>query len=62
VVIASVVVVVVLLIGAIAYVSAGYVYASSRISDASGAIYGAAAHRAYVNTTFDLLDLSLIHI
>ena len=56
VVIASVVVVVVLLIGVIAYVSAGYVYASSRISDASGAINGASAHRAYVNTTFDLLD------
>jgi len=56
VVIASVVVVVVLLIGVIAYVSAGYVYASSRISDASGAINGASVHRAYVNTTFDLLD------
>jgi hypothetical protein len=56
VVIASVVVVVVLLIGVIAYVSAGYVYASSRISDAGGAINGASAHRAYVNTTFDLLD------
>jgi hypothetical protein len=56
VVIASVVVVVVLLIGVIAYVSAGYVYASSRISDASGAINGASAHRAYVNTTFDLMD------
>jgi hypothetical protein len=56
VVVASVVVVVVLLIGVIAYVSAGYVYASSRISDASGAINGASAHRAYVSTTFDLLD------
>jgi hypothetical protein len=46
----------VLLVGVIAYVSAGYVYASSRISDAGGAINGASAHRAYVNTTFDLLD------
>ncbi len=55
-VIASVVVVVVLVVGVIAYVSAGYVYASSRISDAIGAINGAVAHRAYVNTTFDLLD------
>jgi hypothetical protein len=56
VVIVSVVVVVVLVVGVIAYVSAGYVYASSRISDASGVINGASAHRAYVNTTFDLLD------
>ena len=58
-VITSVVIVVVLLIGVIAYVSAGYVYASSRISDARGAIDGATAHRAYVNTTFDLLDQQL---
>ena len=58
-VIASVVVVVVLLVGVIAYVSAGYVYASSRISDARGAIDGAIAHRAFVNTTFDLLDQQL---
>jgi hypothetical protein len=56
VVITSVVVVVVLLVGVIGYVLAGYLYASSRISDASGAINGASAHRAYVNTTFDLLD------
>jgi hypothetical protein len=32
------------------------VYAASRISDAGGAISGASAHRAFVNTTFDLLD------
>jgi len=50
------VVVVVLLVGAIAYVVAGYAFASSRIADASGAINGASAHRSYVNTTFDLLD------
>jgi hypothetical protein len=56
VVITAVVVVAVLLVGVIAYVGAGYALASSRISDATGAINGANAHRSYVNTTFDLLD------
>ena len=55
-VITAIVVVAVLLVGVIAYVVTGYVFASSRISDASGAINGASAHRSYVNTTFDLLD------
>jgi hypothetical protein len=55
-VITAVVVVAVLLVGVIAYVVAGYAFASSRISDAGGAINGASAHRSYVNTTFDLLD------
>jgi hypothetical protein len=56
VVITAVVVVAVLLVGVIAYVGAGYAFASSRISDATAAINGASAHRSYVNTTFDLLD------
>ncbi|HEX9099310.1 MAG TPA: hypothetical protein VF956_07485 [Candidatus Dormibacteraeota bacterium] len=55
-IITAVVVVALLLVGAIAYVVAGYAFASSRISDASSAINGASAHRSYVNTTFDLLD------
>jgi hypothetical protein len=59
VVIAAVVVVVVLLVGVIAYVAAGYAFASSRISDAANAVNSMNAHRAYVNTTFDLLGTQL---
>jgi hypothetical protein len=56
VVITSLVVVVLLVVGAIGYVFAGYVFASSRISDVGAAIGATNAHRSYVNTTFDLLD------
>jgi hypothetical protein len=59
VVITAVVVVAVLLIGAIAYVSAGYAFASSRISDATNAVNALNAHRGYVNATFDLLGTQL---
>jgi hypothetical protein len=58
-VIAAAVVIVVVLVGVVAYVGAGYAFASSRISDASGAINRAGVHRSYVNTTFDLLDQQL---
>jgi hypothetical protein len=58
-VITAAVVIVVLLVGVIAYVGGGYAFASSRISNASGAINRASAHRSYVNTTFDLLDQQL---
>jgi hypothetical protein len=54
-----VVVVVVLLIGVIAYVAAGYVFASSRISDATTAVNALNVHRRYVNATFDLLGTQL---
>ncbi|HSS95164.1 MAG TPA: hypothetical protein VLR46_14415 [Candidatus Dormibacteraeota bacterium] len=56
VVITTLVVVVLLVVGAIGYVVAGYVFASSRISDAGAAIGATSSHRSYVNTTFDLLD------
>jgi hypothetical protein len=59
VVITAAVVVVVLLIGVIAYVAAGYAFASSRISDATNAVNALNAHRGYVNTTFDLLGTQL---
>jgi hypothetical protein len=59
VVIAAVVVVVVLLVGVIAYVAAGYAFASSRISDATNVVNAVNAHRGYVNTTFDLLGQQL---
>jgi hypothetical protein len=62
VVIGAVVVIVVLLVGIISYVFAGYAFASSRISDASVAISTATAHRSYVNTTFDLLDQQLMSL
>lgn len=58
-VITAAVVIVVLLVAVVAYVGAGYALASSRISDASGAINRASAHRSYVNTTFDLVDQQL---
>lgn len=56
VVIAAVIVVVALLVGVIGYVFAGYAFASSRISDATGVVNTVNAHRSYVNTTFDLLN------
>jgi hypothetical protein len=59
VVIAAVVVVVVLLVGVIAYVAAGYAFASSRISDATNVVNAVNAHRGYVNTTFDLIGQQL---
>ena len=59
VVIAAVVVVAVLVIGVIAYVAAGYAFASSRISDATNAVNALNAHRTYVNATFDLLGTQL---
>jgi len=55
-VIITVVAAVVLLLAAIGYGVAGYAFTSSRISDASGAITTANAHRVYVNATFDLMD------
>src|SRR5216683_2698981 len=55
-IIAAVVAVVVVVVAMVGYVVAGYTFTSSRISDASGAISTANAHRVYVNTTFDLLD------
>jgi len=55
-IIAAVVAVVVVLVAIAGYTVAGYAFTSSRISDASGAIITANAHRVYVNTTFDLLD------
>lgn len=55
-IIASVVAVVVLLLAVVGYAIAGYAFTSSRITDASGAINTANAHRVFVNTTFDLLD------
>jgi hypothetical protein len=54
-IITAIVVIVVLLVGVVGYVIAGYAYASSRISDATGAIDTVNAQRNYVNTTFDLL-------
>ena len=45
-----------LLLGIMGYVFAGYVYASSRISAAAGAINTLDSRRSYVNTTFDLLE------
>jgi hypothetical protein len=57
--ITAVVVVVVLLVGVIAYVVTGYAFASSRISDATSAVNAMNAHRGYVNTTFDLLGQQL---
>jgi hypothetical protein len=59
VVITAVVVVVVLVVGVIAYVVAGYAFASNRISDATNAVNAMNAHRGYVNTTFDLLGQQL---
>jgi hypothetical protein len=59
VVIAVVVVVAVLLVGVIAYVAAGYAFASSRISDATNAVNAMNVHRGYVNTTFDLMGQQL---
>jgi hypothetical protein len=58
-VITAAVVIVVLLVGVIAYVAAGYAFASSRISDAANAVNGMNAHRGYVNTTFDLMGQQL---
>jgi len=55
-IIAAVVAVVVVVVAIVGYAVAGYTFTSSRISDASGAISTANAHRVYVNTTFDLLD------
>ncbi len=55
-IIAAVVAVVVVVVAIVGYAVAGYTFTSSRISDASGAINTANAHRVYVNTTFDLLD------
>src|SRR5260370_9832082 len=55
-IIAAVVAVVVVVVGVVSYAVAGYTFTSDRISDASGAISTANAHRVYVNTTFDLLD------
>jgi hypothetical protein len=46
----------VVVVAIVGYAVAGYTFTSSRISDASGAINTANAHRVYVNTTFDLLD------
>lgn len=48
--------IVVLLLAIMGYVFAGYVYASSRISVAAGAINKLDSHRSYVNTTLDLLE------
>jgi hypothetical protein len=48
--------VVVLLLATMGYVSAGYVFASTRISTAAGAINRLDAHRSYVNTAFDTLE------
>lgn len=55
-IISAVIGVVILLVAVIGYTVAGYAFASSRITDASGAITTATAHRVFVNTTFDLLD------
>jgi hypothetical protein len=55
-IIAAVVAIVVVLIAIAGYAVAGYAFTSSRITDASGAINTANAHRVFVNTTFDLLD------
>ncbi|TME55074.1 MAG: hypothetical protein E6I58_11055 [Chloroflexi bacterium] len=55
-IIAAGILVVVLLLGIMGYVFAGYVYASSRISAAAGAINTLDSRRSYVNTTFDLLE------
>lgn len=56
VVIAAISVVVMVLVGVMAYTVVGYTFASSRISDANGAINSTQSHRDYVNTTLDLLD------
>lgn len=45
-----------MLVGVMGYAVVGYTFASSRISDANGAISSAQSHRDYVNTTLDLLD------
>jgi hypothetical protein len=55
-IIAAVLAIVVVLVAIAGYAVAGYAFTSSRISDASGAINTANAHRLFVNTTFDLLD------
>jgi hypothetical protein len=55
-VISAVVVVITLLVGIFGYVVAGYAYASSRISNAAGAVSAISSHRTLVNTTFALLD------
>src|SRR5260370_4202753 len=55
-IIAAVVAMVVVVGGIVGYAVAGYTITSGRISDASGDISTANAHRVYVNTTFDLLD------
>ncbi len=54
--IAAGILIVVVLLGVMGYVFAGYLYASSQISAAAGAITALDAHRSYVNTTFDLLE------
>jgi len=54
--IAAGILIVVLLLGIMGYVFAGYVVAASRISAAAGAINTLDSRRSYVNTTFDLLD------
>lgn len=54
--IAAGILIVVLLLGIMGYLFAGYVFASSRISAAAGAINTLDSRRGYVNTTFDLLE------
>jgi len=44
-----------ILIGAVGYGIGGYLFASNRISNAAGAINLASAHRASINTSFDLM-------
>src|SRR5437879_6990373 len=54
--IAAGILIVVLLLGIMGYLFAGYVFASSRISAAAGAINALDSRRSYVNTTFDFLE------